>query len=174
MSGWHNKPKGVKKPYVHPLPPIRSFLVLQSAQTSTSFRYNPVLGEFFRCRFEYKDGSNGFYIAEQGKPITSAQLCHRFFPKFRVCAVSHHPPISAYFYVSPANKVMIAGELRPKSRFLGNSVSTVMEGENRVTLMGKAEDGGTSTINICVNSSNVIDEDINRVCHLHAQYVRER
>jgi len=56
--------------------------------------------------------------------------------------VSHHPPISAYFYISPANKVLIAGELRPKSRFLGNSVSTVMEGENRVTLMGKPEDGG--------------------------------
>jgi len=96
MSGWHNKPRGVKKPY------------------------NPVLGEFFRCRFEYKDGSCGFYIAEQ---------------------VSHHPPISAYLYISPANKVMIAGELRPKSRFLGNSVSTVMEGENRITLMGKPEDG---------------------------------
>lgn len=28
--------------------------------------YNPVLGEIFRCRFEYKDGSSGFYVAEQG------------------------------------------------------------------------------------------------------------
>lgn len=56
--------------------------------------------------------------------------------------VSHHPPVSAYFYISPANKVRIIGELRPKSKFLGNSVSTVMEGENRVFLMGKPEDGG--------------------------------
>ncbi|KAF8323438.1 Oxysterol-binding protein [Clavulina sp. PMI_390] len=96
MSGWHNKPRGVKKPY------------------------NPVLGEFFRCRFEYKDGSSGFYVAEQ---------------------VSHHPPISAYYYISPANKVMIAGEFRPKSKFLGNSVATIMEGESRVYLMGKEEDG---------------------------------
>ncbi|KAF8338148.1 Oxysterol-binding protein [Cantharellus anzutake] len=96
MSGWHRKPRGVKKPY------------------------NPTLGEFFRCRFEYKDGSKGFYIAEQ---------------------VSHHPPISAYFYVSPANRLVIAGELRPKSRFLGNSVSTIMEGENRVVFLGKPEDG---------------------------------
>ena len=56
--------------------------------------------------------------------------------------VSHHPPISAFYYVSPANKVAIVGELRPKSKFLGNSVSTTMEGENRITLMGRPEDGG--------------------------------
>jgi hypothetical protein len=56
--------------------------------------------------------------------------------------VSHHPPISAFYYVSPANKVAIVGELRPKSKFLGNSVSTVMEGESRITLMGRPEDSG--------------------------------
>ena len=60
--------------------------------------------------------------------------------------VSHHPPISAFFYISPVNHVTILGELRPKSKFLGNSVSTTMEGENRVTLMGKPEDGGTSSL----------------------------
>ncbi|KAH8101584.1 Oxysterol-binding protein [Cristinia sonorae] len=96
LAGWHIKPKGVKKPY------------------------NPVLGEFFRCRYDYPDGTKGFYIAEQ---------------------VSHHPPISAFYYISPANKVAILGELRPKSKFLGNSVSTTMEGENRILLMGRPEDG---------------------------------
>ncbi|KAF8060924.1 hypothetical protein FPV67DRAFT_1512132 [Lyophyllum atratum] len=96
LAGWHIKPKGVKKPY------------------------NPVLGEFFRCRYDYPDGTHGFYVAEQ---------------------VSHHPPISAFFYISPANRVSILGELRPKSKFLGNSVSTTMEGENRVTLLGVPEDG---------------------------------
>jgi len=55
--------------------------------------------------------------------------------------VSHHPPISAYFYISPANNIKIVGELRPKSKFLGNSVSTIMEGENRVSLLGRPEDG---------------------------------
>ncbi|OSD05622.1 Oxysterol-binding protein [Trametes coccinea BRFM310] len=95
LAGWHIKPKGVKKPY------------------------NPVLGEFFRCRYDYSDGTRGFYIAEQ---------------------VSHHPPVSAFYYVSPANKVCVIGELRPKSKFLGNSVSTTMEGENRVYLLGRPED----------------------------------
>lgn len=96
LAGWHIKPKGVKKPY------------------------NPVLGEFFRCRYDYPNGTRGYYVAEQ---------------------VSHHPPVSAFFYISPANRVCIIGELRPKSKFLGNSVSTTMEGENRITLMGAAEDG---------------------------------
>ncbi|KAK7688245.1 hypothetical protein QCA50_008615 [Cerrena zonata] len=96
LAGWHIKPKGVKKPY------------------------NPILGEFFRCRYDYSDGSQGFYIAEQ---------------------VSHHPPISAFYYISPANQVAILGELRPKSKFLGNSVSTTMEGENRVFLLGRPKDG---------------------------------
>jgi len=82
--------------------------------------YNPVLGEFFRCTYKYPDGSTGFYVAEQ---------------------VSHHPPISAYFYVSPANKVRITGELKPKSKFLGNSVCTIMEGENRVQFTGRPDDG---------------------------------
>ena len=55
LAGWHIKPKGVKKPY------------------------NPVLGEFFRCRYDYSDGTSAYYIAEQ---------------------VSHHPPVSAWS-VSP-------------------------------------------------------------------------
>ncbi|KAI8097693.1 uncharacterized protein BX664DRAFT_276571, partial [Halteromyces radiatus] len=41
LSGWHIKPKGVKKPY------------------------NPVLGEVFKCRWKYNNNTNGYYIAEQ-------------------------------------------------------------------------------------------------------------
>ncbi|EJT99091.1 Oxysterol-binding protein [Dacryopinax primogenitus] len=95
MLGWHIRPKGVKKPY------------------------NPTIGEIFRCRYTYTNGTEGFYVAEQ---------------------VSHHPPVSAYFFLSPANKILVVGELRPKSRFLGNSVQTIMDGENRITLLG-TDDG---------------------------------
>ncbi|KAI8328241.1 hypothetical protein BC941DRAFT_445352 [Chlamydoabsidia padenii] len=92
LSGWHIKPKGVKKPY------------------------NPVLGEFFRCQYKYSDASEGYYIAEQ---------------------VSHHPPMSAYCYSCPAHHVLISGDIRPKSRFYGNSVGTIMEGSSHVILVDR-------------------------------------
>ena len=96
MSGWHIKPKGVKKPY------------------------NPILGEVFRCSYNYPDGSKGWYIAEQ---------------------VSHHPPISAFYYVSAENNLLIYGDLRPRSKFLGNSAATLMGGETNVALLQRPEDG---------------------------------
>ncbi|KAI8144394.1 hypothetical protein BJV82DRAFT_607205 [Fennellomyces sp. T-0311] len=89
LSGWHIKPKGVKKPY------------------------NPVLGEYFRCRYNYEDGTEAYYIAEQ---------------------VSHHPPISSYFYSCPEHHILIEGDIKPKSRFLGNSAGTLMHGESYIVL----------------------------------------
>jgi hypothetical protein len=72
-----------------------------------------VLGEFFRCQYKYNDNSEAFYICEQ---------------------VSHHPPMSAYFYACPEHRVLISGDIRPKSRFYGNSVGTIMEGSSHVIL----------------------------------------
>ena len=85
--------------------------------------------------------------------------------------VSHHPPVSAFFYSSPENYVSILGELRPKSKFLGNSVSTTMEGENRVSLLGRPEDGGKhlSTPHLHLSLSQP-----SRIHHHHAQYVCPR
>lgn len=87
LSGWHIRPKGVKKPY------------------------NPVLGEFFRCRWKCPDGSHSFYIAEQ---------------------VSHHPPVSAFFYANPQNHIIGMGNFKPKGRFLGNSVASYLQGTNHI------------------------------------------
>jgi preprotein translocase subunit SecG len=78
------------------------------------------LGEFFRCRYEYPDGTQGFYIAEQ---------------------VSHHPPVSAFYYASPGHHLEIWGELRPKSKFLGNSAATIMEGTSKLRFGDRSEDG---------------------------------
>jgi hypothetical protein len=46
--------------------------------------------------------------------------------------VSHHPPISAYYYASPENNLIISGDIRPKSKFLGNSAATLMHGESKI------------------------------------------
>ncbi|KAG0374983.1 hypothetical protein BGX24_009681 [Mortierella sp. AD032] len=92
LSGWHIKPKGVKKPY------------------------NPILGEHFRSKWQFADGTEAFYVAEQ---------------------VSHHPPISAYYYASPENNISIVGDLLPKSKFQGNSAATLMQGEINVSFTNR-------------------------------------
>ncbi|TPX35647.1 hypothetical protein SmJEL517_g01966 [Synchytrium microbalum] len=89
LSGWHVKPKGVKKPY------------------------NPVLGEIFRCQWNHPSHNNAtsIYVAEQ---------------------ISHHPPISTYYYTCPEVGVEIQGDLRPKSKYLGNSAAVMFHGGARV------------------------------------------
>ncbi|KAJ1814017.1 Oxysterol-binding protein OBPa [Coemansia sp. RSA 2599] len=73
--------------------------------------YNPVLGEFFRSRCTFDDSSSAFFVAEQ---------------------VSHHPPITAMFYHCPDHHIAIEGDLRPKSRFFGNSVGMILEGYAKI------------------------------------------
>lgn len=87
LSCWHVRPKGVKKPF------------------------NPVLGEFFRCKWKCPDNSESFYIGEQ---------------------VSHHPPVSAYFYSNPDNNVIVTGSFKPNSNFLGNTIVSWMRGSSSV------------------------------------------
>lgn len=100
LSGWHIRPKGVKKPY------------------------NPVLGEFFRCSWKCPDGSVSYYVAEQ---------------------VSHHPPNSAYFYINPSHGLIAEGNFCPKSKFLGNSVVSLMEGMTKLYFLDRPKEVYTIT-----------------------------
>ncbi|KAN0122625.1 hypothetical protein V8E51_000951 [Hyaloscypha variabilis] len=68
---------------------------------------NPILGETFTCYWEFPDHTKGYYISEQ---------------------TSHHPPKSSYFYMAPEHKIRIDGCLKPRSKFLGNSAASMMEG----------------------------------------------
>eukprot|EP00741_Cyanophora_paradoxa_P022489 tig00021464_g21715.t1 len=77
--------------------------------------YNPLLGEIFRCKIESADGHITNYIAEQ---------------------TSHHPPISSFYLENTAKKLSVGGSIRPRSKFLGNSAASIMEGEGVMTLHG--------------------------------------
>lgn len=68
---------------------------------------NPILGETFACYWEYPDDTRGYYIAEQ---------------------TSHHPPKSSYFFMAPDHGIRVDGTLKPRSKFLGNSAASMMEG----------------------------------------------
>jgi len=81
MSGFHIRPKGVKKPY------------------------NPVIGEFFRCSWDFDNDTKAYYVCEQ---------------------VSHHPPSSAFTYINPTKKILMYGIVSPKAKFLGNSAGNLI------------------------------------------------
>ncbi|CZT42728.1 probable putative oxysterol-binding protein OSBP [Rhynchosporium secalis] len=68
---------------------------------------NPILGETFACYWDFPDNTKGYYISEQ---------------------TSHHPPKSSYFYMAPNHHIRIDGCLKPRSKFLGNSAASMMEG----------------------------------------------
>ncbi|KAJ5684334.1 uncharacterized protein N7477_000679 [Penicillium maclennaniae] len=80
---------------------------------------NPILGETFTCYWDYPDGTHGYYISEQ---------------------TSHHPPKSSYFFMAPEHNIRIDGTLKPRSRFLGNSAASLMEGIAILRLLNRGQD----------------------------------
>ncbi|XP_029453005.1 oxysterol-binding protein-related protein 8 [Rhinatrema bivittatum] len=82
--------------------------------------YNPILGETFRCMWLHpKTNSKTFYIAEQ---------------------VSHHPPVSAFYVSNRKDGFCLSGSILAKSKFYGNSLSAILEGEGRLTFLNRGED----------------------------------
>ncbi|KAG5976224.1 hypothetical protein E4U55_007422 [Claviceps digitariae] len=88
---------------------------------------NPILGEIFSCYWDLDANKRAYYISEQ---------------------TSHHPPKSSYFYMAPDYHIRIDGTLKPRSRFLGNSAASLMEGVAYLSLLnrGKNRDVGEQYI----------------------------
>ncbi|KHN96263.1 Oxysterol-binding protein [Metarhizium album ARSEF 1941] len=79
---------------------------------------NPILGEIFTCYWELGNNKRAYYISEQ---------------------TSHHPPKSSYFYMAPDYHIRIDGTLKPRSRFLGNSAASLMEGVAYLSFLNRRE-----------------------------------
>ncbi|KAJ6779686.1 hypothetical protein PWT90_02734 [Aphanocladium album] len=80
---------------------------------------NPILGEIFSCYWDLPDNKKAYYISEQ---------------------TSHHPPKSSYFYMAPDSHIRIDGTLKPRSKFLGNSAASMMEGIAFLSLLNRGKD----------------------------------
>ncbi|KAL2174668.1 uncharacterized protein P884DRAFT_279907 [Thermothelomyces heterothallicus CBS 202.75] len=80
---------------------------------------NPVLGEIFTCYWDFPDNKRAYYIAEQ---------------------TSHHPPKSSYFYMVPGHNIRVDGTLKPRSKFLGNSAASMMEGTAILSILNRGSD----------------------------------
>ncbi|XP_020659937.2 oxysterol-binding protein-related protein 8 isoform X1 [Pogona vitticeps] len=82
--------------------------------------YNPILGETFRCMWVHPEtNSKTFYIAEQ---------------------VSHHPPISAFYVSNRKDGFCLSGNILAKSKFYGNSLSAILDGEGRLMFLNRGEE----------------------------------
>ncbi|KAL1855869.1 hypothetical protein VTK73DRAFT_8454 [Phialemonium thermophilum] len=79
---------------------------------------NPILGEIFTCYWDLPDNTRAYYISEQ---------------------TSHHPPKSSYFYMAPNHHIRVDGTLKPRSKFLGNSAASLMEGTAILTLLNRGK-----------------------------------
>ncbi|KAK8137950.1 hypothetical protein PG984_001330 [Apiospora sp. TS-2023a] len=80
---------------------------------------NPILGEIFTCYWDLPDDTRAYYISEQ---------------------TSHHPPKSSYFYMVPDHHIRVDGTLKPRSKFLGNSAASMMEGTAVLSLLNRGKD----------------------------------
>lgn len=82
--------------------------------------YNPIIGETFRCLWIHsKTNSKTFYIAEQ---------------------ISHHPPVSAFYVSNRKDGFCLSGSILAKSKFYGNSLSAILDGEARLSFLNRGED----------------------------------
>ncbi|XP_016094285.1 oxysterol-binding protein-related protein 8-like isoform X4 [Sinocyclocheilus grahami] len=82
--------------------------------------YNPIIGETFRCLWIHTEtNSKTFYIAEQ---------------------VSHHPPVSAFYVSNRKDGFCLSGSILAKSKFYGNSLSAILDGEARLSFLNRGED----------------------------------
>uniref|UniRef100_A0AAV2J2F9 Oxysterol-binding protein n=1 Tax=Knipowitschia caucasica TaxID=637954 RepID=A0AAV2J2F9_KNICA len=82
--------------------------------------YNPIIGETYRCMWLHqKTNSKTFYMAEQ---------------------VSHHPPVSAFYVSNRKDGFCVSGSILAKSKFYGNSLSAILDGEARLTFLNRGED----------------------------------
>ncbi|KAI1394251.1 Oxysterol-binding protein [Hypoxylon trugodes] len=79
---------------------------------------NPILGEVFSCYWDLPDKTRAYYISEQ---------------------TSHHPPKSSYFYMVPEHHIRIDGTLKPRSKFLGNSAASMMEGIAAISFLNRGK-----------------------------------
>lgn len=81
--------------------------------------YNPILGEEFKCKWDHGGGNYTVFVSEQ---------------------VSHHPPISAFHMENRKKNIIFHGTITPKSKFHGNSLSSIMDGTLTFRILNYGEE----------------------------------
>ncbi|XP_041366890.1 oxysterol-binding protein-related protein 11-like [Gigantopelta aegis] len=97
--------------------------------------YNPIIGETFHCSWKVPlpSDSDGTDVDNVGEP-EPVELVY--------CAeqVSHHPPVSAFYFECPEKKVKMNASIWTKSKFMGMSIGVVMVGKVHLHLLEHDEE----------------------------------
>jgi len=125
LSGWHIRPKGVKKPY------------------------NSVLGEFFRCQWICGDGSRSYYIGEQVShhPPISAYVYAN--PQHQLVAIGNFKPKGRFLGNSVMSQMQGTSHLyflnRPNEEYIITNPNVYARGILFGTMLMELGDSATIT-----------------------------
>ncbi|XP_055957963.1 oxysterol-binding protein-related protein 11, partial [Patella vulgata] len=94
--------------------------------------YNPIIGETFHCSWE---------IPHETESTASDDTNHVKTDRLIYCAeqVSHHPPVSAFYFECPSRRVCMNASIWTKSKFMGMSIGVVMVGKVTLHLLDYGE-----------------------------------
>ncbi|XP_042240494.1 oxysterol-binding protein-related protein 11-like isoform X2 [Homarus americanus] len=93
--------------------------------------YNPIIGEVFHCSWRIPRDSNTSSEnteASDGKPAEGKKSSYITI-KFSAEQVSHHPPVSAFYFECPEKQLSINAHIWTKSKFMGMSVGVNLVGD---------------------------------------------
>ncbi|XP_037777788.1 LOW QUALITY PROTEIN: oxysterol-binding protein-related protein 11-like [Penaeus monodon] len=93
--------------------------------------YNPIIGETFHCNWRIpRDSIHGEETGETGNgKATDGKKTPYVNIKYAAEQVSHHPPVSAFFFECPEKQLSINAHIWTKSKFMGMSVGVNLIGD---------------------------------------------
>ncbi|XP_045601770.1 oxysterol-binding protein-related protein 11 isoform X2 [Procambarus clarkii] len=94
--------------------------------------YNPIIGEVFHCSWRIpriSDSASESTETSDSKSAEGKKNSSYITIKFSAEQVSHHPPVSAFYFECPEKQLSINAHIWTKSKFMGMSVGVNLVGD---------------------------------------------
>lgn len=110
--------------------------------------YNPIIGETFHCSWRLQENNNKSSQSKPDSPDKENQTNDKDGEtsnkpvQLTFCAeqVSHHPPVSAFYFECPEKQMCMNASIYTKSRFMGMSIGVQMVGKICLKLLQHDEE----------------------------------
>ena len=90
--------------------------------------FNPVIGETFHCSWPVSSVVSTGSSGEQSSAANNSRLV------YTAEQVSHHPPVTAFYFECPEKQVYLNASIYTKSKFMGMSIGVSMLGNCEFSL----------------------------------------